>query len=342
MTNYFIRRFLLMIPTFIGITMLVFAILQYCPGNIVDQEIERIQSGGSTGGESGGSGRFMGGVKDIEKLRRQLEKQYGFDRPIYIQYGEWLWKVCQGDLGISYRKKQPVSTLIGNRLPVSIKLGLIGFFLSYMICIPLGVFKAIKHGSTFDFTSSVVIFIAYTIPGWALGVILLVWLGGGLGIVPLGGLYSANHAELSFWGRVWDQVHHGLLPIFCYTLANFASLTILMKNSLMENLGADYIRTAFAKGLSEKRVIFVHCLRNSMIPIATGLGHALSLILAGSYLIEKVFNVPGFGLLGFNSITNRDYPLALGILVIASVLKLLGNIISDMLYCIFDPRIRFK
>lgn len=371
MTSYFLRRFLLIVPTFIGITMLVFAILQFCPGNIVDQEIDRIQSGGSMG-ESGSGASSFGGLKDIEKIRRQLEKQYGFDRPILVQYLDWfsrligtpvtfdskplpvempyfknVWypvaiTLAYPSMGLSYVKKQPVMDMIVSRLPVSIKVGLIGFVLSYLICVPLGVMKGVKHGSTFDFSSSALIFVAYSIPGWALGVVLLVWLGGDLRLVPLGGLYSENYAQLSAWGKFVDQVHHGFLPIFCYMLGNFATLTILMKNSLMENLGADYIRTAFAKGLSERRVIFLHCLRNSLIPIATGLGHALSIILAGSYLIEKVFNINGFGLLGFTAIENRDYPLALGILVIASILRLIGNIFSDMLYCLFDPRIRFQ
>ena len=377
MTSYFLRRFLLIIPTFIGITMLVFAILQYCPGNIVDQEIERIQSGGTAGGESGSGLGGFGGVRDIQKIRRQLEAQYGFDRPIIVQYVDWFGKLVgvrltlkafalgkfavplprykienvwlpvkaqlgTPDMGQSYIKKAPVVDMIMGRLPVSIKIGLIGFVLSYLICIPLGVMKGVKHNSSFDFTSSAMIFVAYSIPGWALGIVLLVWLGGDLNLVPLGGLYSENYAQLSFFGKLWDQIHHGMLPIFCYMLGNFATLTILMKNSIMENLSADYIRTAFAKGLSERRVIFLHCLRNSLIPIATGLGHALSIILAGSYLIEQVFNINGFGLLGFTAIENRDYPLALGILVIASILRLIGNIFSDMLYCLFDPRIRFQ
>jgi microcin C transport system permease protein len=371
MTSYFLRRFLLIIPTFVGITMLVFAILQFCPGNIVDHEIDLLQSGGTLG-EAGSGVHTLGGVKNIEKIRKEREHYYGFDRPILVQYGDWfskligmpiqfekrplshkflfienLWypakiSLAYPDMGFSYMKKSLVFDRIVSRLPVSIKVGLIGFVLSYLVCIPLGVMKGVRHGSSFDFSSSLLIFIAYSIPGWTLGIVLLVWLGGDLGIVPLGGLYSDNYAQLSAWGKFLDQLHHGILPIFCYMLGNFATLTILMKNSLMENLSADYIRTAFAKGLSERRVIFLHCLRNSLIPIATGLGHAFSIIIAGSYLIEKVFNINGFGLLGFNAIADRDYPVALGILVIASILRLVGNIFSDMLYCLFDPRIRFQ
>lgn len=481
MTGYFIRRFLLIIPTFIGITVLVFTILQFCPGNIVDQELERIQTGGTVGGEVAGGTGGLGVSRDLKKLRKYYERLYGYDRPIAVQYLDWLSrlvgirvdKIHPGllqpedvpdpasllthiqtspsplvehvrkqllpatvglikqyerqnpassnvaqvvrndlnrllmkdsffqrqlvermdiplkiqeamnqdplekdtillnrlflefifahqittsgsrpahlsvtlavpDMGTSYVKRQAVLEAIIDRLPVSITIGLIGFFLTYLICIPLGVMKAVLHKGQFDFISSVLIFVAYSIPGWALGVVLLRWLGGNLGLVPLGGLYAENFDQLGFWEKLVDLAHHAALPVFCYMLGNFATMTILMKNSLMENLSADYVRTAFAKGLSERRVIFLHALRNSMIPIATGLGHALSLIIAGSFLIEKVFNINGFGLLGFSAIQNRDYPLALGILVIASILKLVGNIFSDMLYCVFDPRIRFQ
>ena len=199
-------------------------------------------------------------------------------------------------------------------------LGLTGFFLSYLVCIPLGVFKAIRHGSRFDLFSSLVVFLGYSIPGWALGTALLVLLGGGsfLNIFPLGGFRPPNWEYLGFFDKVTSQIHYMFLPVFCYMIESFATLTILMKNSLMENLGQDYVRTAYAKGLSEHRVIFVHALRNSLIPIATGLGTEISIILAGSFLIEKVFNIDGMGYLGYTSILQRDYPVALGILVISS------------------------
>ena len=181
-------------------------------------------------------------------------------------------------------------------------------------------------------------------PGWALGTALLVLFGGGsfLSWFPLGGFRPDNWDYLNFFQKITAQIHYMFLPVFCYMIDSFATLTILTKNSLMENLGADYVRTAFAKGLTERRVIFVHALRNSLIPIVTGLGHVISIILAGSFLIEKVFNIDGMGYLGYTSILQRDYPVALGILVISSVLLLVGNILSDIIYVIVDPRIRFR
>ena len=213
-----------------------------------------------------------------------------------------------------------------------------------MVCIPLGVTKAIKHGSSFDLISSSVVFIGYSIPGWALGAILLVMLGGGsfFDLVPLGGFRSENWSQLNLIEKIVDQAHHTMLPVIAYAMGSFASLTILTKNSLMENLGHDYVRTAFAKGLSEKRVIFVHALRNSLIPLCTGLGHAIGILMAGSYLIEKVFNIDGIGYLGYTSIIERDYAVVMGVLVINTLLILLGNILSDVLYVIADPRIRFQ
>jgi ABC-type microcin C transport system permease subunit YejB len=446
MVNYFIRRFLLIIPTFLGITFLCFTVMRFVPGGPVEQAILTYQQSMASGGEAGSSGQIS------EEMVQKLKEIYGFDKPFYQAYFIWLTKVCKLDLGTSDTFSRPVWDVIKERFPISITFGLIGFLLSYTICVPLGVFKAIKHGSNFDTLSSIIVFIGYSIPGWTAGVFLLLLFGGGsfVSLVPLGGIHSdsinsdmylskyllkggkasdlpadvlaahqlGNHEtifsdhpafvhftpqnivqpekdktedkpfgyvrnlppsikkmyqlraeqtinekhpafknipedkkfqitsgtnnDLSTFGYVLDLVWHMILPIMCYMIGSFASLTVLMKNSLMENLGQDYVRTAFAKGLSEKTVIFKHALRNSLIPIATGLGHALSIVLAGSYLIEKVFNIQGFGLLGYTSLIARDYPVSLGILVIGASLRLLGNIISDFLYCVIDPRIRFS
>ena len=340
MAAYFARRFLLLIPTFLGITFLVFTITQFVPGGPIEQMIMKMQAAGTEGG-SGGAGTT---VEIPPEAMEALKEHFNLDKPFFVAYGYWLWDLLHLDLGTSFKYNQPVIDVITSRFPISIYFGLIGFFLAYAICIPLGVMKAVKHGSAFDLLSSMTVFIGYSIPGWALGGLLLVLFGGGsfFDVFPLGGFRSENWSELSVWGQITDQVNHTILPVLAYMVGSFATLTILMKNSLMENLGQDYVRTAFAKGLSERTVIFGHTLRNSLIPICTGLGHAIGIIMAGSYLIEKVFNINGIGYLGYTSIVDRDYAVVMGILVINTLLVLVGNIISDVLYVLVDPRIRFS
>jgi microcin C transport system permease protein len=341
MTGYFLRRFLLIVPTFVGITMAVFLVMNFVPGGPVERQIMRYKMAIA---ERGGGGAIRGEVEIPQEAIDEMNRYYGFDKPVHIRYALWLWKVVHLDLGRSYIYQDPVWDVIKSRFPISLFLGLTGFFLSYLVCIPLGVFKAIRHGSRFDLFSSLIVFLGYSIPGWALGTALLVLLGGGSfwNLFPLGGFRPGNWEYLGFFDKVTSQIHYMVLPVMCYTLESFATLTILMKNSLMENLGQDYVRTAYAKGLSERRVIFVHALRNSLIPVVTGLGNVISIFLAGSFLIEKVFNIDGMGYLGYTSILQRDYPVALGILVIDSLLLLVGNIFSDMIYVVVDPRIRFK
>jgi microcin C transport system permease protein len=341
MSGYFLRRFLLIIPTFIGITLVVFVIMHFVPGGPVERQILRFQMA-AAGGE--GASAMRGGVEIPEEAIEEIRRYYGFDKPVHIRYASWLWNVVHLDLGNSYVYQDPVWDVIKARFPISLTLGLTGFLLSYLVCVPLGVLKAVKHGSKFDFISSVIVFLGYAAPGWALGTALLVLFGGGSfwNVFPLGGFRSGNWEYLTFPQKVADQAEHMFLPVFCYMLGSFATLTILTKNSLLENMSQDYVRTAFAKGLHKNRVIFVHALRNSLIPIATGLGSVFSLILAGSFLIEKVFNIDGMGYLGYTSILQRDYPVALGILVVSSLLLLVGNIISDIIYAVVDPRIRFK
>ena len=222
----------------------------------------------------------------------------------------------------------------------------IGLLLSYFVCIPLGIKKALNHGAPFDLLSSVIIFIGYSIPGWALGGVFLVLFGGGSfwDIFPLGGFRSPTEVweALSLWGKIIDQLHHAILPIFAWSIASFASLTVLMKNGLLENLSQDYIRTAFAKGITEKRAIWIHAIRNSVIPIAARFGYFIGFIFAGSYFIEKVFNIDGFGKMGFQAVLDRDYPIVLAFVVVGVLIRLVGNIISDITLAIVDPRIRFK
>ncbi|MFH0765313.1 MAG: ABC transporter permease subunit [Calditrichota bacterium] len=356
MTNYFIRRILLTIPTFLGITIVYFFILQIVPGGPLEQEIMKLRMGSAafsgvgasaTGGtiEAGaGTATEASQVTIPVEAMEEMKRFYGMDKPIPVRYGLWLWNVMHLDFGRSYVYAEPVWTVIKARFPISVYFGIIGFILSYLICVPLGVAKAVKHGTPFDFISSTIVFIGYSIPGWALGAVLLVLLGGGSfwNVFPLGEFRSENWMELTAWGKIEDQLYHTVLPVIAYMIGSFATLTVVMKNSLMENLGQDYVRTAFAKGIPERRVIFVHAMRNSLIPIATGIGGLLGIFFAGSYLIEKTFNINGMGLLGFESVLKRDYPVTLGFLVVGTLIRLFGNIISDICYAVIDPRIRFK
>jgi len=254
--------------------------------------------------------------------------------------------IFTGDLGNSYTYQMPVTEVMKPRFKISLFFGLTGFLLTYIVCIPLGIKKALGHGSSFDFVSSVLIFIAYSIPGWVIGGVFLVLFGGGSywDIFPLGGFHSPTEVweELSLWGKIVDQLHHAILPVFAWSIGSFANLTVLMKNGLLENLSQDYIRTAFAKGLSEKRVVWLHAIRNSVIPIASGIGYLIGIVFAGSYFIERVFNIDGFGKMGYQALLDRDYPIVLAFVVIGVLIRLLGNILSDLALASVDPRIRFK
>ena len=342
MRAYFIRRLLLIIPTFLGITLVSFIIMHIVPGGPIEQAIRQIRMGGALG-EGGTSGGFVSSELTADAIE-QMRENYGFDKPLFARYGLWLWNILRLDLGTSYIYGDPVWDVIKSRLPVSLYFGLIGFSLSYLVCIPLGVMKAVKHKSVFDTATSVLVFVGYATPGFALGIMLLVLFGGGSfwNLFPLGGFVSDSFSELSLFGKVWDVLHHTVLPVICYMISSFATLTILMKNSLLEQLTQDYVLTAFAKGLTGRVIVYKHALRNSLIPLATGFGHFLSMILAGSFLIEKVFNIDGMGLLGYTAVVDRDYPVVLGILVISSLLSLLGNILSDVCYILIDPRIDFR
>ena len=341
MFNYFLRRFLLIIPTFFIATAIVFVILQVTPGGPFEQIMlqAKMQAQGGEGG--GGSGNFQESINIPEESVAELKRYFNLDKPIYTRYFIWIGNVLQGDLGKSYKFSEPVVDVIKDRLPISIFFGLTGFILSYLICIPLGVWKAVKHGSAFDITSSALVFMGYSVPGFALGAVLMVTLGSA-GYFPLGEFHSLDWDSLSFGEKILDQIHHAVLPVIAYMVGGFATLTILMKNSLMENLGQDYVRTAFAKGLPERRVVFVHAFRNSLIPIVTGLGHFIGLVFAGSFLIEKVFNIDGMGYVGYRAVVERDYTFVMGTLAIGSVILTVGNILSDIFYALVDPRIRFK
>ena len=281
----------------------------------------------------------------------------------YLAQSNWkLVKVMEDDMvGISLKKRQgiftgylghsdkhneSVGTLIWNRLHISAFLGLTGFLLTYLVCIPLGIMKALRHGSKFDTTSSFIVFLGYSIPPYALAAMLLSVFATtnvfDAPILPSRGWRPEDWENLSLFGKWIGQIKHAFLPIVAYMAGSFATLTILMKNSLMENLSQDYVRTAFAKGLTEKKVIFFHAVRNSLIPLATGIGGIIGVFLASSYLIEKIFAIDGIGLLTFKAIGTRDYGIIMGFLVIGIFIRLFGNLISDLCYALIDPRIRFK
>lgn len=338
MAQYFLKRLLLIIPTFLGVTLLVFTITRFVPGGPVERAI--MQARGQAD-QMGGSDIASSSPLSDEQIN-ELKAYYGFDKPIFVSYIIWLKKVLRLDLGVSTRYHDSVWETIKERFPISLLYGILTLILVYSICIPLGVIKAIKHKQTIDNLSSVIVFIAYAIPSYVIGITLLYAFSSNLEIFPLGGFVSENFGELeSIWEKIWDVAYHAALPLTAYVAGSFAVTTFMMKNSLMDNISADYVKTAVAKGLSFNKTIVHHAMRNSLIPIATSFGNNISIILTGSFLIETIFNIDGFGLLGYESVVERDYPVVMGILVISSLLFLIGNILSDICVAIVDPRIKF-
>ena len=343
MTAYFIRRLLLIIPTFIGITIMVFAITRFVPGGPVERIIAQarqmgsMESSASTGTPSESQTQPLS-----EEQIETLKKYYGFDKPLLTSYFNWLGKVLTGDLGVSTRYYDPVWVMIKSRIPISLYFGGISLVLVYGICIPLGIAKAIRHKTVFDNVSSIVVFIGYAIPGWVIGVFMLMLFASHWEFFPLGGMVSDDFEDFTLTRKILDILWHTILPLIAYMIGSFTVLTFLMKNTLMDNLASDYVRTAIAKGLPFNEAIFKHALRNSLIPIATSFGNNISIILSGSFLIETVFNINGMGLLGYESVVERDYPVVMGILVISSLLFMIGNILSDICVAIVDPRVKFE
>lgn len=341
--DYFIKRLLLIVPTFIGITVLCFLMIQFVPGGPVEQAIMQMKGIGS-GEISVGTGSAQ---SISEKQRKEIEAYYGFDQPFYKRYWKWLIIDHIGMKMPSYKfPNKSAWQLIKERFKVSIIFGVTGFLLSYLVCIPLGILKALRHNTMFDVISSIIVFIGYAIPAFAMGMVLKMLLCGTVegmwDIFPISGFHSEGYHTLSAAGKAKDIFMHMFLPVLCYVIGNFAVLTLLMKNSLIEQISKDYIRTVIAKGGSFTRAVWGHGFRNSLIPIATGMGGILTVMFAGSVIIEQVFEIPGMGRLSLEAIVGRDYPVFMGILSLTSVLGLLGNILSDFLYVIIDPRINFQ
>ena len=451
MKSYFLRRFLLIPPTLLGITFLVFAITRFVPGGPMDRMLKQAAGnadGGGGGGSKKSSNESSGGLS--EEQMEELEEEYGLDKSIPVAYLQWLgafpretrlskgefgeqgddaiggggsdpdntatlvlrgdgrlvevrkkggeivsasyalgkgdiredgWELrfedetmrqerfrrrslpgvevpsyapravayktefsglLQGDLGYSKIYGESVWSMILERVPVALYFGLLTAIITYAVCLPLGVLKALKHRTFIDSASSILIFIGYSIPGFALGAILLVHLGARMNLFPLFGMTSPDFAEMGTWDQVKDLAHHTVLPLLCYLVGSFAMLTMLTKNNLMDQLSADYVRTAVSKGVGFRKAVFGHAFRNSMIPVATSAGSLVEIFIGGSILVETVFDIQGFGLLQYQAVVARDVPVIMGTLTIAAFLMLLGKVLSDVIVAMVDPRIKFK
>lgn len=333
MLIYLLRRILLAIPTFLGITLVTFFIINLAPGGPIEQKLQKMQQGDGAKSSS-----------IPPEVLEALVKQYGFDKPVYERYWIWLKNISVLDFGDSFSYQEPVMDVISSKFPVSLQFGIASLILTYLICIPLGVKKAINAGGVFDQVSGIVLYIMVSIPPLVLGIFLIVWFAGGsyFDWFPIGGIKADNYDDLTTGAKILDRIYHFILPLTCYVMGSFTELSMLVRNSMLDVVKSDFIRTARAKGLSNNSIYFKHALRNALIPVATGLGGFLRVFLAGSLIVETIFNLDGIGLLGYKSILSRDYNVIMGLTFISSLLLLVGNMMSDFIYVLVDPRIDFK
>jgi len=367
MTAYIIRRILFMIPTMFGIMLVAFVVVQFAPGGPVEQVIAKLTGSdtgatsrisGSPGGDFGNRGLVQGGSQvdavnskyrgaqglDPEFIKK-LEKQFGFDKPAYERFGLMLWNYIRFDFGKSYFRDVGVLQLVKEKLPVSMSLGIWMTLLTYLISIPLGIKKAVDDGSRFDMWTSSVIIVGYAIPGFLFAILLIILFAGGsfFDWFPLRGLYSENWAQLPWWQQILDYFWHLTLPIISMALSAFATMTLLTKNSFLEEIRKQYVLTARAKGCSRNQVLYGHVFRNAMLIVIAGFPSAfVHAFFTGSLLIETIFSLDGLGLLGFESVLNRDYPVVFATLFIFSLIGVAVNLISDLTYTWIDPRIDFE
>ena len=374
MTSYIIRRLLLMFPTLIGIITITFIATQFVPGGPIDQMKSLLMGHGSALTEAGGNAMTGPGSKQREldpKHFEELKKIYHLDKPLWERYlRTFIWYSPQNKnvpliesifnydnwegflvfkFGNSFYRNKSVLSLIKEKLPVSASLGVTSFFLTYTICIILGIAKAVKNGTRFDTWTSLIVLIGYSVPGFVLAIFLIVLLGPGDGavthLIPIAGLTSAGtpgYESWTFWEKFLDYLHHLAAPLFCYVLGGFATLTLLTKNAFLEEMRKQYVLTARAKGLPEKTVLFKHVLKNSLIPLVTGFPLAfLAMFFTGSLLLEQIFTLDGLGLLSYQAVIQRDYPIVLGTLFIFSLMALIGQLLTDLSYVLIDPRISF-
>ncbi len=343
MLAYVLKRLLLMVPTLFGILLLTFVVIQFVPGGPVEQMVAQLQ-GRDTGGEgAAASGAGYRGRQGVDAKRiEEIRAFYGFDKPAHERFWQMLGQYVRFDLGKSFFYPKSVWELVKEKLPVSISLGLWTFFLSYLISIPLGIAKAVRAGTRFDTLTSLVVLIGYAIPGFVLGVALLVIFGGQLQWFPLRGLTSSNWETLSWGAKIVDYLWHITLPVTASVLGAFAVTTMLTKNAFLEEIRKQYVLTARAKGLGERRVLWTHVFRNALIPIVTGFPAAfIGAFFAGSLLIETLFSLDGLGLLSYESVMRRDYPVVLGTLYLFTLIGLVTKLISDLCYVWVDPRVKF-
>jgi len=367
MSAYILRRLLFMVPTMFGIMLVAFVVVQFAPGGPVEQVIAKLTGSdtgatsrisGSPGGDFGNRGMVQGGSQvdavsskyrgaqglDPEFIKK-LEKQFGFDKPAYERLGLMLWNYMRFDFGKSYFRDVSVLQLVKEKLPVSMSLGIWMMLLTYLISIPLGIRKAVDDGSRFDMWTSSVIIVGYAIPGFLFAILLIILFAGGsfFDWFPLRGLYSENWAQLPWWHKILDYFWHLTLPIISMALSAFATMTLLTKNSFLEEIRKQYVLTARAKGCTRNQVLYGHVFRNAMLIVIAGFPSAfVHAFFTGSLLIETIFSLDGLGLLGFESVLNRDYPVVFATLFIFSLIGVVVNLISDLTYTWIDPRIDFE
>lgn len=325
MRRYLAQRLLLMIPTFFGITLLTFAVLHLAPGDPVEATLDPTLGAGPS-------------REGAEAFRRAM----GLDLPLPERYARWLGRVLTFDFGLSTYDHRPVAAKIGEALPNTLLLSGLALVLSYLLAIPLGVLSAVRHGGWLDRALGGGLFLLYSLPSFWVAVVLLLLLGGGryLDLFPVQGLHSAGAEARGALGWLLDLLWHLVLPVFCLTYASLASLSRYTRASMIEELRQDYVRTARAKGLGEARVVFVHALRNAILPVATLLGLSLPHLVGGSVIVEQVFGIPGMGRLGFQALATRDYNTVMGVTTLAALMTMAGVLLSDLAYSLLDPRIR--
>jgi microcin C transport system permease protein len=344
MLSYIVKRLLLMVPTLFGVLLVTFAVIQFVPGGPVEQMVSQLQGRDSGGEGAAASGAGYRGRQGLDAKRiEEIRQLYGFDKPAPERFMQMLGQFARFDLGSSFFYPKTVWELVREKLPVSISLGLWTFLLSYLVSVPLGIAKAVRAGTRFDTWTSLLVLVGYAIPGFVLGVALLVVFGGQLQWFPLRGLTSGNWETLSWGAKVTDYLWHITLPVTASVLGAFAVTTILTKNAFLEEIGKQYVLTARAKGLSEGRVLWKHVLRNALIPLVTGFPAAfVGAFFTGSLLIETLFSLDGLGLLSYESVMRRDYPVVLGTLYLFTLIGLVTKLVSDLCYLWVDPRVKFE